>query len=159
MELSGDVARLADAIPARRSQDQPHSALVIGMYDLYMTLVSIGYLEKDEVAWPPQTSRLNARDWLDHGLSQEVVEVLNLLPLVDFANLTSDQLVILPGATPHDFFAEAASSYATDPRCSGGEPESSTPPTWLPMAFRIGYGGIAWYYNVTERTSAQATRC
>ncbi|KAK5703807.1 hypothetical protein LTR97_002820 [Elasticomyces elasticus] len=157
LALSGDsrsVARLADAIPAQPFQDrpQPHLALVTGMYNLYMTLVSMGYLEKDEIAWPPQNLRLNAKDWLNHGLSREVVDVLNLPPLVDFANLTSDQLVILPGATPPDFFAEAASSHATDPRCSGGGAENSTPPTWLPLAYRIGYGGIAWYYNVAERS-------
>ncbi|KAK4554728.1 hypothetical protein LTR86_008230 [Recurvomyces mirabilis] len=148
VKLSSDVARHAAGNSALQSQDQPHLALITGMFNLYATLLSMGYLNEDEIAWPPQTSRLNARDWLNHGLSQVVVDVLNFLPVIDSSNLTSDQLVILPGASPPDFFAEAGSSYATDPRCSG-DLESCTPPTWLPLAFRIGYGGVGWYYNVT----------
>lgn len=154
MKPLSDDASIAEAGLARQSEVQSHLALIRGIHNLYMTLISMGYLDKDEIAWPPQTPRLNTRDWLDHGLSREAVELLNLLPLIDFTHLVSDQLVIIPGASPHDFFAEAASSYATDPRCSGGDPGSLTPPTWLPLAFFIGYGGIAWYYNIADRTSA-----
>ncbi|KAK3676013.1 hypothetical protein LTR78_004205 [Recurvomyces mirabilis] len=97
----------ADANSAGQSQDQPHLALIMGMYNLYTTLVSMGYLHQDEAAWPPQTSRLIARDWLNHGLSQE--------------------LVILPGASPPDSIGMW--SQASD---SGTGQLSTVPIVWEP---------------------------
>ena len=58
----------------------PHQALVNGIFSLYEVLISMRYISRSDIYWPPYpTSLFNSQQWLSEGFEQEVVDLLALL--------------------------------------------------------------------------------
>jgi hypothetical protein len=56
-----------------------HHPLILGLFAVYTTLVSLHYVNSDDVSWAPH-SNLIAEQWLAIGFTEEVVDILALLP-------------------------------------------------------------------------------
>jgi hypothetical protein len=56
-----------------------HHPLILGLFAVYSLLIKLGNLNEDEVSFPPHDD-FCPENWLGIGFTQEVVDILELLP-------------------------------------------------------------------------------
>jgi hypothetical protein len=56
-----------------------HDPLILGLFAVYTTLISLQYISPDDISWAPHSEFFDG-EWLAVGFTQDVVAILALLP-------------------------------------------------------------------------------
>jgi hypothetical protein len=72
-----------------RNIPQKHHPIILGLFSLYSLLVSLRYFEENQISWPPHDD-FRPQEWLEAGLDQTAVDVLDLLPLPKYGGYSQD---------------------------------------------------------------------
>jgi hypothetical protein len=63
-----------------RNITQIHHPVSLGLFSLYSLLVSLRYFKENQISWPPHAD-FRPQEWIEAGLDQTAVDVLELVPL------------------------------------------------------------------------------
>ena len=71
-------AALAAALTRANALEPRHHGLISGLFNLYSTLVAIGYFEKSAIRWPPHSGQdgFDAAAWISEGLTHDAANAL-----------------------------------------------------------------------------------
>lgn len=141
--IGGRGATLAEAA-ARLSQR--HISLILGCHNIFNILASIGYLNSDQIAWPPHTDNpdFHAEEWSLVGLGDEVRALIPLLPYTE--QFEAD--VMAPYAKSLPYLGEP-DLHVRDPRFNELD-EDLLPPQFLRLTEDVGGEGEVLVYDTLE---------
>lgn len=114
--------------------DNRHLPLLIGLHNVFTVLLDIGYLEPDQVHWPPHNGQpgFDAQAWTLIALGEEARKVIPLLP---YAARDFEGDVLAPAAKSVSYMGEP-DLHVRDPRFNENE-EDLVPPHLLRLTEHI----------------------